>query len=85
MPLKAFIHQARHKSFDRQCYDVSPVLMQRLARGQSHLRLINTPLVLYSHSLGGGVNGKMYHLCFGYSCRVSHRQVNGNIIEWPQL
>lgn len=53
MPLKAFIHQACHKSFDRQCYDVSPVSVQGLARGQSHPCLINTPLALNSHRLGG--------------------------------
>ena len=84
MPLKAFIHQAYHKSFDRQCYDVSPVLVLGLDRGHTHPCLINTPLALCSHSMGG-VNGKMYYLCLGYSCRASHRQVNGNIMEWPQL
>lgn len=34
---------------------------------------------------GGEWKGKMYNLCLGYSCRASHRQGNGNIIEWPQL
>lgn len=56
--LKAFIHQACHKSLDRQCYDVSPVSAQGLARGQSHPRLINTPSALHSRGLGGSEKGK---------------------------
>lgn len=70
MPLKAFICQVCHKSFDRQCYDVSPVSVQGLPSGQSHPSLINTLLVLYSL---GGSDWVKCTMCLGYSHRASQR------------
>lgn len=82
MALKAFTYQACHKSLDRQCYDVPPASEQELSRGHSHPSLTNTPLAIYGHSLGE-VNGEMYNLCLGYSCRPATDRLM--VISWSGL